>query len=331
MVNNRRKPIESSREAPSRDRRGLTLFELIIALALSGLIMVAIGMAIDLHLRTLDSRRNQVEEAQLARSVLRLIADDLRNAVQYKVIDFSSVENLAGSTLDASAIDANTGSSGSNPDSGSVPTDDTSDETTDEVASIAPPTIPGLYGNQYELQVDVSRLPRVDQYDPTLAAAGTSMTDIPSDVKTVSYYLLSDTTNNSAGAMASGTGQAGLVRRQLDRAVTRWAADNGDLDRVDTSGENIAPEVVWLEFSYFDGTEWLLEWDSDEIGGLPLAVEIVIGIAPAKSSTQTSTTGLLTDTSAANEEISVYRLVVHLPVSEIVEQAEAVDEMEAEP
>ncbi len=330
----------SQRLAPSRDRYGLTLFELVIALALSALIMVAIGMAIDLHLRTLDTRRNQVEESQLARAVLRLIAEDLRNAVQYKAIDFSSVEELAGAGMgDTSGLDDASG------DMGEVPADDTggevpAEEGTEDIAtSIAPPTIPGLYGNQYELQVDVSRLPRVDQYDPTLGADGVSITDIPSDVKTVSYYLLSDTSgettsaaiSDTMGIATSTTGSTGLVRRQLDRAVTKWAEVNGDYGLVDTVGETIAPEVVWLEFAYFDGTEWLLEWDSDEIGGLPLAVEIVIGIAPATSTAQTSVTGMLTETSATDEEMSVYRLVVHLPVSEIVEEEEmSEDEMSAE-
>ena len=45
-------------------------------------------------------------------------------------------------------------------------TDTDSSETsqTEDTASASTlPPVPGLYGNQYELQVDVSRLPRVDR------------------------------------------------------------------------------------------------------------------------------------------------------------------------
>jgi len=41
-------------------RSGFTLLELMLALALTSVVLVAIGMAIDLHLRMLDSRRTSV-------------------------------------------------------------------------------------------------------------------------------------------------------------------------------------------------------------------------------------------------------------------------------
>ena len=52
------------------------------------------NMAIDLHLRSLDARRTQLEESQLARSVLRIIADDVRGVVQSYQQDVSSVEAM---------------------------------------------------------------------------------------------------------------------------------------------------------------------------------------------------------------------------------------------
>lgn len=81
--------------ASSAVRRGFTLLELLLALALAALVFMAIAMAIDLHLRSIDVGRTETEEAQLARAILRRMADDLRSAVQYQVIDFSSLQSLA--------------------------------------------------------------------------------------------------------------------------------------------------------------------------------------------------------------------------------------------
>ena len=70
-------------------RSAYTLLELLLALALSALIMMAIGLALDLHLRSLERHRGQLEEAQLARAILRHIANDLRGAVRYEPPDLS--------------------------------------------------------------------------------------------------------------------------------------------------------------------------------------------------------------------------------------------------
>ena len=42
-------------------RSGVTLLELLLALALTVIVMAAIGMAINLHMKTLHSRRPNVE------------------------------------------------------------------------------------------------------------------------------------------------------------------------------------------------------------------------------------------------------------------------------
>ena len=85
---------------------GLTLLELILALALSVLVLMAIGMAIDMHYRMFDVRRTSIEETHVARAVLRSIADDLRTAVQYIPPDLSGLETVTGNTATASRVPA---------------------------------------------------------------------------------------------------------------------------------------------------------------------------------------------------------------------------------
>ena len=62
-------------------RRAFTLLEVILALALAAVVLGLLAMAVEIHLRVADKSRFRVEEAQLARTLLERIAEDLRNAI----------------------------------------------------------------------------------------------------------------------------------------------------------------------------------------------------------------------------------------------------------
>jgi len=75
--------------------------------------------------------------------------------------------------------------------------------------------------------------------------------------------------------------------------------------------------VNYLEFRYFDGLEWQIEWDSQEMGGLPVAVEITIGIDPAGGKDpETLDATEVNDLALADMSEFLYRLVVHLPAAQ---------------
>jgi len=291
------------KRSAARQQNALTLLEVILALALSVFVLAAIAWAIQLHLRALDTRRGDVEEAQLARAVLKLIADDLHSVVAYNTIDFSEAAQLAALDIPGLAEgdleegdenfeqDPGAGSAGNT--AGDAADGEGEDEPKDISDDLTPGDIPGIYGNQYQLQLDISRLPRIEDFDPALQPDDGEVRDLPSDVKTVAYYLQPDTAVAApddrrlfpqaadAPASSASPGQGwgrGLVRRALDRAATQWAYQNGDLSRLDATGEVIAPEVVALEFRYFDGQQWLPTWDTEQSAGLPMAVEVAIAI-----------------------------------------------------
>jgi hypothetical protein len=305
-------------------------------------------MAIDLHLRAIDSGRTEIEESQLARAILRRMADDLRGAVQYQVIDFSSLEGLSadamaglgnlqseddltGIDLDPNNTDSQNGAGGQTGGDAGSPSDligglmgdlTGSSAPQDISASSAPPLIPGIYGNQYELQIDVSRLPRPDEFSGVMTmGVGASPVQLPSDIKTVSYFLRAPETSTSdaysmtRGGFSDEAELGGLVRREIDRAAGLLAAENSGAALLDEMGDVIAPEVTHLEFRYFDGAQWLLEWYSDEMEGLPVAVEIALAVTPQRF--------LQTDEESpfagAGEELFrgevVYRMVVRLPAA----------------
>jgi hypothetical protein len=187
------------------------------------------------------------------------------------------------------------------------------------LSAVTVPEVVGICGNQFQLQVDVSRLPRIEQYQQMYAAdAATSMVDIPSDIKTVTYYVktpemgVSGVTASTAGlaSMTDPNAHAvGLVRREVDRAVTSAALANGDTARLENAGEMLAPEVVGIEFRYFDGIEWRLEWDSTVEKSLPLAIQILLAM------TTTNPDGISVTATASElpPNIRIYSMIVHLP------------------
>ncbi len=304
-------------------RPGFTLLEVILSLALAALVFVALAMAIDIHLRVADVGRTKVEEAQLARTLLVKIADDIRGAVRYQPMD---AESLLSELTDMAELP-----DGAEELAGQMGVDlpdmDDEDRTSDLSEADSIPAMPGLYGNQHQLQVDISRLPRLDQFEQELATAtGSSVTDRLSDVKTVAYYVT---------RQADLQEQGGLVRRELDRAVTAWAEEQGTLVDMELehqlSGEPLAPEVAAIEFRYFDGGQWHEEWDSVERGGLPLAVEIGIALLPPQHrDTWFASEPSDEDAFEENEELHVYRLIVHLPLAEDTSSGELDEEESAE-
>lgn len=304
---------------------------MILALGLTSLVLVAVAMAIDIHLRMVDVNRTGVEEAQLARTLLDRMADDLRNAVLYKPVDVdklvgqvvSQMESAVGGSVEGPSDEATAalkeflgeelgGAEGSE-----------TDATSDSAESTVYQTVPGLYGNGYQLQVDTSRLPRGDELQALFSAQSSMVTNVAADVKTVVYYVLGGQVGGQVGGSAyalgaSGTGN-GLVRLEYDRAAMAWAAAQGQLIEMEQDAEPIAPEVAAIEFLYYDGTTSVEEWDSSERGGLPVAVEIALGIIPARKRNDTESTSLLSGTQpslAENSDLLVFRRMVYLPVAQ---------------
>ena len=310
--------------------RGFTLFELIISLSLMGTILALIGTATSLYLDTLDRRRADSEEAQLARAILRQISNDLKSTVQYEGVDVEAgLEGLEGlgdlmsgdlEGMDLSGLD---GMLGDDLSGLLGPPDNETENTTNIANDVGLPEAPGLYGNQYELMIDVSRLPRQEEYQVLYNPQNTAaIADIPSDVKTVTYYVrpetASATTQRVSGFSLENEFTAGLVRRQIDRATGRFALSSGNSIGLQSKDRLLAPEVQSIEFMYWDGYEWLPEWDSDVMEGIPIAVQVLLTMrsrAPHKSggvvlAANSSITG-------PAQSIVSYRMVVRLPAGKI--------------
>ncbi|MHC4406314.1 MAG: prepilin-type N-terminal cleavage/methylation domain-containing protein [Planctomycetota bacterium] len=304
-------------------RQGYTLLEVLLALALAAMVFLALAMAVDFQLRAVEAGRDGVEEAQLARVLLHRMAADLRGAVPYQAIDYDSLGSTDGSGGESSGTDGMTGEMGE--DSGDwdledweLEEDEDADagtETTGEaLESGVPQSVPGVYGGTDWIQVDVGRLPRLELNESTaMPVDGAVPATINSgDVRTVAYFVAA--ADQLGGALAAdGSPAAGLVRRESDRAASAYASDQGFLEWNGLASTPLATEVQSIEFSYFDGTDWVDEWDSGEMGGLPFAVEILLTVGPSQQGVDEFSPAA--DAALPEGDSLVYRLVVDLPAA----------------
>src|SRR5262245_3089913 len=101
-------------------RPGFTLLEVLLAISISVLVLFLVGSVLYQHLRIMDGTRAEVEQAQLARALLRNIGDDLRNVIKYDPQPVSVPPSDSGASGAASAgAAALSGASGSGSGSGS--------------------------------------------------------------------------------------------------------------------------------------------------------------------------------------------------------------------
>jgi|694.fasta_scaffold95450_2 prepilin-type N-terminal cleavage/methylation domain-containing protein len=308
---------------------GFTLLELLLALALTAVVSILIGGLVQLFLVNGTRGRDSVRQSQMARAILNMISEDVRSTVRYYPYDTSGLQQMLGGALN-NAVGGALGGALSGAGGGGDPSGATGGQIpggvnpatggngagggagaagagmsmggasqgasgagasggeAEDVASLSPP---GIYGSTSSIEIDVSRLPRPDEYVVQSGNMNTgSLGDMPSDIKTVGYYVQAPRSDGVQDPLASLTSQiatassgasqglsGGLVRRSLDRAVTQYAYEMGNSDQLIRTGEIIAPEVLGIEFSYFGSNGWQLEWNSSTMG-LPSVIKVTLAM-----------------------------------------------------
>jgi hypothetical protein len=256
----------------------------------------------------MDTGQMRVEEAQLARSILSTIAADIRAASVYQTQDISTVEQLASASAEFNVDDIDAAGAFRSSDLGNPAANagqgasgqaglggqELLGSSTSQSGVQTPTTVPpGVNGLTNELQIDVLRLPRLDELFPPSPQGATPVSTMaatnvprPSDAKTVRYFVRQGATiDASAPAAAAITetnqdGAGGLVRQTVDRAVREIAEQSGNSQMLNSGQVLLAPEVSQVQFVYFDGSTVYDVWDMQERGGMPTAIEVRIWIAP---------------------------------------------------
>lgn len=320
-------------QRPNAHRRGFTLLELLLTLALSVVLIGLVGGTLKFYAVDMNIRDLEVRQTHLAAVVMQMIEDDLRATLHSEPVDTDGLEALFAATAANLGTSPADGAGATDPDqdlSAAGIDSDIEDETlaadssADLQTSAAILETPGLIGNQFQIQIDISRLPRLEEYLPVFDTNTANIDDVPSDIKTVSYFV------QPAGAVtgindallevedASGTEPTGgLVRRSLDRAATIYATEQSGAALLNQTGELLAPEITGIEFAYWDGMTWQMQWSSDTYGELPLAVRVQLYMAdPADA-----LSGNVTST-----EQRTFMHVIRLPMARVLEEEETEEE-----
>ncbi len=317
-------------------RNGFTLLEIVLAVSLSVIVVGAIASAVYVNSSVVQRQQVAIEQSLVARNVLLMMSNDLRAAFQYKPADVTGLEELTASQDQMAGLAAGAGLEGSLPEgvdpsmlegmagggaeeSGGTESSGSSSageptEASQNISSNQTEILrPGLYGNSKELMVDISRLPRLDQYSPVVLGTNGPVS-LPTDLKTIAWFVEMSALETDQMIMTSAQGteaQGGLYRRELDRAVAAFNLDVAGTLAADGYTRLIASEVIAVEFRYFDGKDYLSYWDSDEMGGFPTAVEITIAVDPHREIREQGV-------AVQMENIRPYRTVVYLPIAEII-------------
>ena len=347
-------PAASAPRRRRRAGRAFTLIEVLLALALAVVLLGMLGLGVHLYLRAFEAGRDEVEETQLARTILNLIAADLRAAVPRadggpdsgdplddflfggESSDSSGGNGSSSSTGGSSSGSSSAGASGPESSASGGGSGESSDTSSAMFETGAIAGVSGLYGDRYHLQVDCLRAAMIDQGEMLLMPEPSGRTiAAASGVRTVVYYVDDGAMNDPLAAPLDeplegldaelsrlDAGPRGLVRQEIDRAVASYAQQQGLVDELSRGAEVVAPEVVAIEFGYFDGTDWWEEWDSDARGGLPVAVEVAIALRDPKTELAVPGGIVASNSAAAIDQLvpsaglHVYRLLVRIPTAQ---------------
>ena len=267
---------------PEAHPRGFTLIEVLLATALSVTLLLALWTLFGIYTSLFTVGQTKTETSQLARALLKQLADDLHSAIQ-DPIPGAPAKPRSSTPLRRFVL------------SGS------SDQLRLDVLQVTP-----LQGNPNPVG-DSERL----EQEPSAAR-------VP-ELRTV-YYTFRDplrTTGPTESAEPSAQNLPGLVRRELDFETPPdtepGSGPSGGLAELEASGEVMpggepsggagasdpsgvelvdtsitwVPEVVRLAFRYFDGSGWTGQWNSLSRKSLPVAVEVTMQLGTVAPSSET--------------------------------------------
>ena len=326
-------------------RAGFTLLELLIAIGLTSILMVALFSAMDIYFKLQLDSHEEITRLQISRTLLRQMTRDVQSIVFVKkqtVGDEPDTVEPATGTTGGSSTDAASGTgagsspatgggdptAGQNPPAASPAAGGSSDSPSTGVTAPTAPTpasdttaamltyTNGLVGSANELLLYVSR---PDSNLAYVDAQSLTTTDERTGDLMIIRYLVADT---SAGGLSgligkrlagTKTGAIGLVRITGDLFGMSSAVQSGKSEEFTAVDSIDAIEVSQLAFQYYDGAEWQETWDSTTQNSLPVAIEIIMTLRnPVAEDDQLSMK--TPDPYALGE--TQHRMIVALPLAE---------------
>jgi len=246
-------------------RRGYTLLEVLLASAISIMLLGALYVAFDLTLRQTDAGREAVAKGDLSRAIVNRMTIDFTGCI-------GPMQVKSGGGVPATTTAAATPTTPSaTVAADAIAVADTSALTLPEGTAAADvPFQGGLVGNDKQITLFVSRVPTA-LVNPELAmAVAASAKTLPPDLRRVTYYL------GSSG---------GLCRQEKPYVTADGVRNSIDPDRSQEADDLISDEVLDMTVEYFDGSAWQTEWtgsdltdDEQSVKGPPRAIRMTLVI-----------------------------------------------------
>jgi prepilin-type N-terminal cleavage/methylation domain-containing protein len=323
-------------------RRGFTLMEIVLAIALTSVVMYLLMTAIELYMIRVDSSRNRVESAQLARALLDRMASDLTATRLYATPiqgggrqgGGPSGQGPGGGASGGQGGNQNAGPQGFNGGAGaggSGGSNKGGGSSGGSMSSFAG-DVQGLYGTAEELRIDRAAYPnwqRAARPGDPLEPATT--VDMPVSVRY--YYVEGDRltadefAKRGVSAEETATSIGGLYREVIPTAAIINESNPlaGTTQYEGSKIELLAPEVVKVEFVYFRGQTEIDVWDSFKDEALPSGVEVRLTLyEPAfQDSDEADERSRLTQATYRENELVEYRRFVRMPSVSPPQPAEA--------
>jgi hypothetical protein len=146
--------------------------------------------------------------------------------------------------------------------------------------------------------------PEHEQMAAMLAASGNTQMRT-SDMATVAYFV----SGTASGVLQQAISMPGLARLEGDRMALAMADQQSSIALLASKTEILAPEVDAIKFTYFDGFRWRYDWDSNVLGGMPKAIEVLVELRPMPGRS------IGGRSSAPN----VYRLLIAIPLAKPID------------
>lgn len=293
-------------------RAGFTLLEMLVTAILSAVLLAGLWTLFNTYMRLFESGQIKTEQSQLVRALAQQVADDLRAVVAVSAAEpqasNSSIWNSTSGTSSASATQP--AAPGTLLQTGSHSETDSSTDRFESRSNSAISKLPKfrLVGTLHALRLDALQ-PGSAESEFSEEESTTTMTrseehvpPVP-ELRTIVYSFeeereVRETDRKTPPGLLRvdidwqhAMRQSSMRRKDAGSSMGTDAAidesleslglgSTGMLELLSDDAKMHVPEVVHCEFHYFDGSDWLEEWDSDERKSLPSAVEVTLRLDP---------------------------------------------------
>jgi len=292
----------------ARDARGFTLLELLLAMALGATLLAGLWSLFSIYTKLFETGQAKVERSQLARALLEQLAEDLQSAIQDPIVE-APTEARTSTPLRRFVLDGS------------------SRRLRLDILQVTPlegnPTPVGDSERAFR-EPSAPRVPELRTvyytFQGPLVSPDANPEDLPGLVRRELDFETPYADPDSSGleGQSAGLGTSAGELPDDDEAGEPSSPESFTPDRVDDSIMWV-PEVVRLEFRYFDGSGWTSQWNSLARQALPVAVEVALEMGTAdqrEEEDESIKTGDDLDGQPAPEARGpTYRLVVDLPGS----------------